>query len=816
VRPSLEQCVPTGVQLGTGRRIVVMPDHNGVAGALAARLAESGADVLTIAGTPEVEALEQQLDSWLADGSIDGVYWLAALDDEGPLSELDAEARQTALHVRVKLLAAAMRKLAGEDTFLVSGTRLGGRHGYDPAGASSVLGGAVTGFTKALAHERPAAFVKAVDFAPDAEPAFVTTALLEETLRDPGAVEIGYADGLRWSVGLIEQAAAREPHRQLTAGTVFLLTGAAGSIVHEVIVDLATAAGGGTFHLLDVVPAPDAADPDLAAFAADPDGLKRDLAERIRARGDRPTPKLVERELARVERARAALDTIRAIERAGGIAHWHQVDLTDASAVHGAVQAAVTESGAVDVVLHCAGLDISHDLADKPQREYDLVFDVKAHGWLNLLAAFDATRPPGAVVAFSSIAGRFGNRGQTDYSAANDLLCKTASYLRRFERTHAVAIDWTAWAAIGMASRGSIPKVMAAAGIDMLPPEIGATVVRRELTAAGRGGEVVVAGSLGVLLAGRHPTGGIDAEHASARPGGPMVSRIVSVAPDGVLTATAELEPARQAFLNHHRIDGTPVLPGVMGIEAFAEVATALAPGFQVTELTDVELITPFKFYRDEPRSVILRAVVYDVGDGTLQARCELAGRRALHGQEEQETRHFTGSLRLARTSVPPPEKHARPSDPNAEQPGVGHDAVYEVYFHGPAYQVLDRAWRQNGDVVGELAAPLPADHEPADQATALSPRLIELCFQTAGVWELGTAGRLALPMHIDRVLSYGEPESPGRLWAVVHPREHDADADVVDEQGRVVVRLEGYRTIELPGLIDPAALAPLKAAMLG
>ena len=36
-----------------------------------------------------------------------------------------------------------------------SGTRLGGRHGYDAAGATSALGGAVTGFAKALSRERP-------------------------------------------------------------------------------------------------------------------------------------------------------------------------------------------------------------------------------------------------------------------------------------------------------------------------------------------------------------------------------------------------------------------------------------------------------------------------------------------------------------------------------------------------------------------------------------------------------------------------------------------------------------------------------------
>ena len=120
------------------------------------------------------------------------------------------------------------------------------------------------------------------------------------------------------------------------------------------------------------------------------------------------------------------------------------------------------------MLIHCAGLEVSHFLPDKPQSEFDLVFDVKADGWFNLIKAL-AGSEPGAAVVFSSIAGRFGNAGQTDYAAANDLLCKSISRLRR-GGSAGVAIDWTAWAEIGMASRGSIPKMMEMAGIDMLPP----------------------------------------------------------------------------------------------------------------------------------------------------------------------------------------------------------------------------------------------------------------------------------------------------------------------------------------------------------
>ena len=818
LRPPLDYCVETGVTLGKGSRVIVMPDAGGVSKALTGKLKKMGVGVLTIAGAPTVEKLEEQIAEWSEGDPVGGVYWLPALDDEGQLSALDAAARRQALHTRVKLLAATMRALPDEHAFLVSGTRLGGRHGYDAEGAAGVFGGAVTGFTKALSQEHPEALVKAVDFGPSSDASTTAQVLLGETLRDPGVVEVGYADELRWSVGLIERPAAHDAGREPGADTVFMVTGAAGSIVQTIIADLAPASGG-TFHLLDLVAAPDRSDPALEKFTNDRDGLKRELADRMREQGERPTPKLIERELARIERARAALDSIVAIEQAGGRACWHQVDLTDAEQVSAAVASALEQSGRIDVVLHCAGLDISHALTDKPQAEYDLVFDVKAHGWLNLLAALEdaAGEGPASAIVFSSIAGRFGNRGQTDYSAANDLLCKSISNMRRSGRTRGVAIDWTAWADIGMASRGSIPKVMEAAGVEMLPPEVGAPVVRRELTAAGPGGEVLIAASLGLLMRERHGAGGLDIERATAElgpRGGPMTGQITGFSAGGVLSVLTELDPARQAFLNDHRIDGTPVLPGVMGMEGFAETASALVPGFKVIELENVELLAPFKFYRDEPRSVILHALLRDGGDGTLLADCELIGRRVLRGQGEQETRHFTGRARLARKAPAAPKAPIPPEEAESGQTGVSREHVYRVYFHGPAYQVLDRAWRDDGHVVGRLAGELPADHEPASQPTELAPRLIELCFQTAGVWELGTIGRMGLPTHVDRVIRFAPSKKAGRLWAVVTPREGAIDADVVDDTGHVRVRLEGYRTTELPGELEAAALAPIRSAM--
>jgi hypothetical protein len=248
VRPPLDICKPTPVTLGPGRRIAIMPDKNGVADALSQRLQAAGAEVVMLDGTPPT-------------GPVQGVYWLPALDPEGSLRDMDLAAWRQALRVRVKSLYTTMRALyeqiATPDTFLVSATRLGGQHGYDASGAVAPMGGAVTGFTKAYKRERPDAFVKAVDFQTASSAAEIAEALMAETLRDPGAIEIGYQNGLRFTVSLAEQPATDGASgMQLGKQTVFLVTGAAGSIVSAITSDLA-AASGGTFYLLDLVPEPD-------------------------------------------------------------------------------------------------------------------------------------------------------------------------------------------------------------------------------------------------------------------------------------------------------------------------------------------------------------------------------------------------------------------------------------------------------------------------------------------------------------------------------------------------------------------------------
>ena len=815
LRPPLNLCCPTGVQLHAGARVVVMPDRGGAGDSLIRLLADRGVEVLVVDGTSTAESLAAQLSAWAGAGGVQGVYWLPALDSEPPLAQLDIASWKEHLRIRVKLLAAAMRSLyeqvASSGTFLVVGTRMGGHHGYDDGGATAPMGGAVTGFAKTYKRERPNCLVKAVDLATTAGAGAIAAALIEETERDPGAVEVGRQNDLRWAIGLQEQAVEDgRPGLALGPSSVFVVTGAAGSIVSAIIADLARASGG-TFHLLDLAPVPDAADPDLERFVVDRDGLKRELYQRIKDRGQRPTPALAERTLAGIERQRAALDAIIAIQQAGGRAVYHSLDLRDSEAVAKALEAVRVEHGRVDVLLHAAGLDNSHFLADKSDAEYDLVFDVKSDGWFNLLTA-TGDMPLGATVCFSSVAARFGNGGQTDYSAANDLLCKfTSSFRTTRPGTRGIAIDWTAWSGIGMATRGSIPKMMEMAGIDMLTPEVGVPWVRRELVSGGRLGEVLVAGELGILTEEADADGGLDRSAVRLLTHGPMVGEVRSMGVFGPLTVETALDPTVQGFLDDHRIDGVPVLPGVMGVEAFAEVAALMAPGWQAASIEDITFVAPFKFYRDEPRQIIIEACLTPEGN-ELVANCRLIGARMLPNQPEpQITTHFTGRVRLAR-HLQTGATTAPPMPPDGA--GVVADAIYKVYFHGPAYRVLDRSWRQGDRQIGLLAEGLPANHQPPELPLLTAPRLLELCFQTAGIWELGSTGRLGLPQEIGRVTLLELADTAGSLYAVVEPGADHFDAEVVDGAGRVRLRVEGYRSVALPTPIGPKLLEPLRAAV--
>ncbi|MBP1467551.1 SDR family NAD(P)-dependent oxidoreductase [Candidatus Chloroploca sp. M-50] len=818
LRPPLDLCKATNVELGEGTRVMVMLDRSGIGKALVTRLEKRGVTVLPIEAPPEEGAIVAMIQGMLAEGPVDGIYWLPALEVEPDLEELDLAEWYELNRVRVKNLHLATHTLVGAQPeripFLVVGTRMGGRHGYDDDGAAAPLGGAVTGFAKAYKREYPSVLVKAVDFETGRKSVEPAESLIAETLSDPGIVEVGYCDGLRLSVSLEERHAYNgNSGMVLTPETVYLVTGAAGGITSAIIGDLAAAGMGGTFYLLDLTPEPDPADEHIRLFRQDRAALKAALIAEAQARGERPTPVQIDRGIMAVERSEAALRVIEVIEAAGGTANYYSLDLRDAATVAGVIDTIREREGRIDVLLHAGGIEISRALSEKAHDEFSRVFDIKADGFFNMLRAAKGL-PIGATVAFSSVAGRFGNSGQTDYSAANDLLCKISSSMRRWRPdTRAIVIDWTAWGGIGMATRGSIPRIMEMAGIDMLPPEVGIPTIRRELTAGDTRDEIVVGLRLGVLTEEFDPTGGLDPAKvattlaARERPY-LMVGTVEAARLYGGIIAETSLDPHEQPFLYDHQIEGTPVLPGVMGTEGFAEVAGLFAPGFRLARIEHERLDSPVKFHRSQPRTLTLRAVIRPTEGGDLLAQTTLSSTFqpvVAPGQTPppaQETVHFRAEVRLTRGELIPAQTERPIADEHARV--IERSEIYKVYFHGPAYQVLEKVMLSDEMAIGMLAGDLPPDSTPANAEHMVDPRLLELCFQTAGVWEIVQTEAMALPSSLDTLEVYRHLEEAGdaQIYAIVTPVENGTsfDARVVDDLGNVYLDLHGYRTARLPG----------------
>ncbi len=248
-----------------------------------------------------------------------------------------------------------------------------------------------------------------------------------------------------------------------------------------------------------------------------------------------------------------------------------------------------------------------------------------------------------------------------------------------------------------------------------------------------------------------------------------------------------------------------------MGIEAFAEAALCLHPGWHVEAVEEVNFFAPFKFYKNEPRAVILEAIIRPEG-AKLIADCRLIGRRKLpNSPEPQETLHFTAKVRVGKQA---------PTEVTGPAPRLNGDAtvdaaqIYRIYFHGPAYRVMERAWWDGDRIIGEMSSHLPDNHQPSERPTLIGPRMIELCFQTAGLWEMAAHGRMGLPWKVQQVSTHSAPEPNGStLYAVVtpHPDNGSFDAEVVDANGMQYLSLEGYSTVELPGSVDAEPLRAIQ-----
>jgi NAD(P)-dependent dehydrogenase (short-subunit alcohol dehydrogenase family) len=400
------------------------------------------------------------------DASLEGVDGLVHLASLSPLSGPDD----------VKdLFRLAKRALGGEAHWIVAATGMGGGFGYGRNGFGRPGQGGIAGFLRSLSKERPEVHIRAVDLDPKADPRCLATHLMAEILSTDGPVEVGYSGDERRELAIVPAPLERNGGGAagLDETSVVLVTGGARGITAHLSIELARRYAC-ALELIGRSPCPDAADPAEIAAIDDERGLKRRLIEL--APSARPAE--IELRLKKILAAREIRSTLGAIRAAGGRARYHSVDVRAPEAFGAVIDEVRAHHGRLDVAIHAAGLIEDKLLVHKTAESFERVFDTKVSGALTLVDRLrDDTR---LVVFFSSAAGIYGNAGQTDYAAANDVLDRLALHLAERGPMRAISVAWGPWDSAGMVS-AELRREYARRGIGLIPLAAGVASLLDEI-----------------------------------------------------------------------------------------------------------------------------------------------------------------------------------------------------------------------------------------------------------------------------------------------------------------------------------------------
>ena len=463
-----------------GARAAILGD-NPAARALADELQHHGVRAVLVADLPSFERAWQ-------DGPLPQLFLLTPRDG-APMPYADAVAWDERRERGVMLPFAVCQKwfelaTAGTDSpALVAVTALGGDFGNRGELVSAESGG-LAGLVKAAGAESQGGIrVKVLDFPAPYPAVDLARAVIAEVASQAADVEVGYdAAGTRHVLRAEWQRASTLPSRAAPPGGAWVVTGGGRGVTAYIARELGKQ-WGLVLHLLGSSPPP-AIDPQWRQLSAD--GLKQlkaQLAQEARQKGEAPGAAWQ-----KIERALELDRTLRAFADAGVRATYHQCDVADRVRL----AAVLAEIGPVEGVIHGAGVEHACRFSAKTLPLVAKTIAAKVDGAAALMAALDAA-PPRYFLGFGSVSGRYGGIGQTDYSLANDMLCKL---LAQYRRTHpgctAVCFDWTAWAEVGMAARPESRFALEAMGIQFMPPAEGAAHIADELCVVGTDAEVLI------------------------------------------------------------------------------------------------------------------------------------------------------------------------------------------------------------------------------------------------------------------------------------------------------------------------------------
>jgi acyl transferase domain-containing protein/NAD(P)H-dependent flavin oxidoreductase YrpB (nitropropane dioxygenase family)/NADP-dependent 3-hydroxy acid dehydrogenase YdfG/acyl carrier protein len=745
--------------------ILVVMDDRGIGEGVARDLASRGATIVPVVRGEGFAALAGgrfQLDlanpaqvRRLAEtvrqqhGTIGGLLHLGALAESVDFDTLDVAAFRARLRRDVKGLF-HLAQITGADlrktpnAFVVAVTGMDGAFGCRESGPLPFPRyGGVAGLVKTLAVEWPGTRCKVVDVDLDDAADRIAAAVLTEITREDGEVEIGHVGARRVALRLLSA-----PHDDCRLGavpldehSVLLVTGGARGITAEVAEELAQRYRP-TLILVGRMPEPEEHEAPSTAHREDPRELRAALLAVARERGDTPSPAQIERAYRQLVRDREVRRRLATMRSTGATVVYHALDVTDSKRFRDLIEDIYRVHGRIDGVLHGAGVIEDKLLEDKTPESFDRVFDTKT---VSAFVLARTLRPESLrfLVFFSSIAGRFGNRGQADYVAANDVMNKLARRLDRMWPGRVVAVNWSPWSGSGMVAEG-VARQFAERGLTLVDPSDGRRMLDAEIRCGVKGAPEIVLGA-GPWQAARTPT-----THGDV----PLVTSL-TVGAGGRVEWADTLDVARHRYLDDHRIDGTPVLPAAMAVELMAEVVQKAWPERDVVGLRGFRLF----------RGVVLT-------NGAKPIRVHAQGQTSApddHGELAVDVEileaasgppAYRGTVIMGTRRPAPLRDPADARGPLPASPRTAAEAYRDHLFHGPTFQcITELVGIGPGGVVARLRPSVPAAALTTPHAGhwLIDPILLDGGLQLALVWAREMRDMTALPSRIDAITRFDD-----------------------------------------------------------
>lgn len=333
------------------------------------------------------------------------------------------------------------------------------------------------GLFKSLAREFDHTTCRLISLSTPQEVDQIADITLKEILTNDKPAEVIYKNEKRHKVDIIPSplsTSLNEAHIQLDQKSVVLVLGGAQGITAELVKHMSQA------YPCTYILVGRSADPRNEASAKEFEGMK--TKEEIRAylikSGKFTSPAEIEKETTKIFKNNQILRTIRDMEALGNTIIYQSLDLCDEEGLSNLISSIYEKYNRLDGVIHGAGLLEDKLFKQKTTSSFGRVFDTKVKP-LRVLAEQLRTDCQ-FVVLFSSIASVYGNKGQTDYAAANSVLDDYANALNKRLQGKVISINWGPWKGAGMVS-STLESEYERRGISMIPLDEGKEIFLNEI-----------------------------------------------------------------------------------------------------------------------------------------------------------------------------------------------------------------------------------------------------------------------------------------------------------------------------------------------